>query len=58
MKKSYYFTTSYDGLIENMITNNIVGSNIEAEKSEFEATIEMKLDEIKSEHIKNIKSLE
>ena len=33
---------------------NRVGRNIEAEKWELEATIEMKIDEIKSYHVKNI----
>ena len=35
-----------------------MGGKIEAVKLEFETTIEKKIDEIKSDHMKNIKSLD
>ena len=40
-----------------MIVINVVCGNIEASKLDLEATIEMKLDEIKSDHVKTIDSL-
>ena len=41
-----------------MIINNRFGKNIEAEKSELEATFEMILDEIKSRKMKTINSFD
>ena len=37
-----------------MSVSNIVGGNFESSKLELEATTEMKLDELKSDHIKAI----
>ena len=41
-----------------MSANNRVDRNIEAEKSELESTIEMKLDEIKAYHVKTFNSFD
>ena len=41
-----------------MSVRNRAGINIESAKSDLEATIEMKLDDIKSEHVKNTNSLD
>ena len=44
------FTTSYDELLQNTSTNDRLGNKINAEISELEATIEMKLDNIIAEN--------
>ena len=41
-----------------MSVSNRIGIKIEAEKLELEAIIEMKTDNIKSDHMKNIDSLD
>ena len=46
VKKLSSFATSFDEILENISSNNIVGRNFEAATSELEATIEMKLDKI------------
>ena len=53
-KKLSSFTTSIDGILENMSANNRVDINIEAETSELEATIQMKLDKATTDHVKTI----
>ena len=51
-KKISSFTTSYDKQLNKMITIDKSITNIEISKTELEATMNMRLDEFKSETIK------
>ena len=57
-KNLYSFKKSFDDYLENMSFNNRFGRNIEAATWEIEATIEMKIDQIKADHIKTINQLD
>ena len=52
VNKIYSFTKSFDKRLNNISTNNRVSSNIDAETSKLEATIEMKIDKIAAYHTK------
>ena len=58
MNKPSYFTTSFDEILENTSSNNIVGSKIEAATSELESTIEVEPDKITAYHTKTIDSFD
>ena len=47
-------TASFEERPDNMSASNRLGINIEASKSEIEAAIELKLDDIKADHMKEI----
>ena len=51
-KKLIYFTTSYYERLQNVISNNRFGNQIDVSTSELESTIAMKFDKIRAENKK------
>ena len=56
-KHIYNIAISSENVLEKMSVNNRVGGNFEVAKLEIETLIEMKLDEIKAEHMKTLTPL-
>ena len=59
-RENNFFITiiSFEAIIEKMSVDNRLCGEIEASKLELETTIENKIDQIKSDHMKNINSLD